>query len=57
MTQSDQYKQRAAECVRMAEYTSSVDDKAMLLQMANTWLRLAEKAEDRESDPGNSAGD
>jgi putative IMPACT (imprinted ancient) family translation regulator len=44
---SDQYKQRAAECVRMAERTDNADDKALLLQMAQTWMRLAEKAEDR----------
>jgi hypothetical protein len=44
---SDQYKRRAAECVRMAERTDIAEDKAMLLQMAQTWMRLAEKAEDR----------
>jgi len=44
---SDQYKRRAAECVRMAERTENADDKALLLQMAQTWMRLAEKAEDR----------
>jgi hypothetical protein len=44
---SDQYKRRAAECVRMAERTDSAEDKVMLLQMAQTWMRLAEKAEDR----------
>jgi hypothetical protein len=44
---SDQYKRRAAECVRMSERTDSADDKMMLLQMAQTWMRLAEKAEDR----------
>jgi len=44
---SEQYKRRAAECVRMAERTDRADDKALLLQMAETWLRLAEKAEDR----------
>jgi hypothetical protein len=44
---SDQYKRRAAECVRMAERTDSAEDKVLLLQMAQTWMRLAEKAEDR----------
>ena len=43
----DQYKRRAAECVRMAERIDNPDDKALLLQMAETWLRLAEKAEER----------
>jgi hypothetical protein len=50
MTLSDQYKRRAAECVRMAERADSAEDKAMLLQMAQTWMRLAEKAEDRSED-------
>jgi hypothetical protein len=47
MRLADQYKRRAAECVRMAERTDNADDKALLLQMAQTWMRLAEKAEDR----------
>jgi hypothetical protein len=51
MTQAEKYKERAAECVRMAERASSAEDKGMLLQMADTWLRLAEKAEDREAKP------
>jgi hypothetical protein len=50
MALADQYKRRAAECVRMAERTDNPDDKALLLQMAQTWLRLAEKAEDRGED-------
>jgi len=47
---SDEYKRRAAECVRMAERTDSAQDKAMLMQMAQTWMRLAEKAEDRSEE-------
>jgi hypothetical protein len=47
MDLADQYKRRAAECVRMAERADNADDKALLLQMAQTWLRLAEKAEDQ----------
>jgi len=46
MDLADQYKRRAAECVRMAERTDNAEDKALLLQMAQTWMRLAEKAED-----------
>jgi hypothetical protein len=47
---TDQYKRRAAECVRMAERTDNAEDKALLLQMAQTWMRLAEKAEERSGD-------
>jgi hypothetical protein len=49
MALADQYRKRAAECIRMAEQSINADDKAMLLQMADTWLRLADKAEDREN--------
>jgi hypothetical protein len=47
MALADQYKRRAAECIRMAERAGNADDKTLLLQMAQTWMRLAEKAEDR----------
>jgi hypothetical protein len=50
MALADQYKRRAAECVRMAERADNPEDKALLLQMAQTWLRLAEKAEDRSEE-------
>ena len=50
MALTDQYKRRAAECVRMAERTGDPEDKALLLQMAQTWLRLAERAEDRDEE-------
>ena len=50
MALADQYKRRAAECVRMAERADNPEDKALLLQMAQTWLRLAEKAEDRHEE-------
>jgi hypothetical protein len=47
MASADQYKRRAAECVRMAEKVENRDDKATLLQLAQPGLRLAEKAEDQ----------
>jgi len=49
MDLADQYKRRTAECIRIAERSTNSDDKALLLQMAQTWLRLAEKAEDQGS--------
>jgi hypothetical protein len=42
----DHCKRRAAECVRLAEKAQNPESRTMLLQMAQTWLRLAEKAED-----------
>jgi hypothetical protein len=50
MALADQYKRRAAECIRMAERTDNAEDKALLMQMAQTWMRLAEKAEDRSDE-------
>jgi hypothetical protein len=53
MTLAETYKRRAAECVRsvrMSESAGNPDDKARFLQMAEAWLRLAEKAEERERD-------
>ena len=54
MALADRYKQFAAECVRVAQQTSSPNDKSMLLQMADTWLKLAEKAAKSEGDKGAS---
>jgi hypothetical protein len=48
MLSADRYKQLAAECVNIAQQTSSPRDKAVLLQMAETWLKLAEKASNSE---------
>jgi hypothetical protein len=45
------YKRRAAECVRIAERMRNPADKALLMQMADTWLRLADKAEERSREP------
>jgi hypothetical protein len=50
MATADRYRQFAAECVRVAQVTSSPNDKAMLLQMADTWLKLAEKAAKSDDD-------
>ena len=47
---ADQYKRRAAECIRMAERADNAEDKDLLMQMAQTWMRLAEKAEDRSDE-------
>ena len=48
MSSADRYKQFAAECVGVAQQTSNPRDKAVLLQMAETWLKLAEKASKSE---------
>ena len=35
----------AAECARLAQAVESIEDKALLLRMAEVWIRLADKAE------------
>jgi hypothetical protein len=50
-SRAEQYRRYAAECVRVAQETTNAGDKAMLLQMAETWRRLAERAEAGEKTP------
>jgi hypothetical protein len=49
MPSGDDYRRHASECVRLAQNSQNPADKALLLKMAETWLRLAEQAEGRES--------
>jgi len=49
MARADEYRDYAARCIRLAQGTDNPADKAMLLQMAETWRRLAQKTE-QESD-------
>ena len=36
------YRDRAAECVRLAQLAQDNETKALLLKMAEAWLRLAD---------------
>jgi hypothetical protein len=42
---ANDYRERAAECLRMANETVSFDHRASLLDMALAWLRLHDQAE------------
>ena len=44
MDWSAQYQQRAEECERLAKDAKSERDRAILVQRANIWRRLAEAA-------------
>jgi hypothetical protein len=35
----------ATECARLVKEVESIEDKALLLRMAEVWIRLADKAE------------
>jgi hypothetical protein len=49
MNWAERYRGHAADCVRLAHQTASPADKALLLQMAERWVGLAERAEVREA--------
>jgi len=42
---SNRYRQNAADCFASANLVTDPKTKAVLLDMANSWLRLAEQAE------------
>jgi hypothetical protein len=44
MTEDDNYRQHAAELVRLAQIASAPADKARLLALAEAWLDLADRA-------------
>jgi hypothetical protein len=45
MGKAEQYRHYAAECIRLAQQAKNPKEKDMLLGMAETWRRLAERAE------------
>jgi hypothetical protein len=40
----EEFRRRAAECVRQAESAETPQHKALLLEMAQKWLQLADQA-------------
>ena len=45
MARVNRYRQYAAECLRLAGEVEAATSKAVLLDMAQSWVRLAELAE------------
>jgi len=45
----DEYRRVAAECLRIARDSQNPKDRALLLRMAESWIRLAERADERRS--------
>jgi hypothetical protein len=45
MRSGDQYRERAAECMRAVEVMVETDRKIVLLELAQRWFRLAEQAD------------
>ena len=53
MATSDEYLARAADCIRLAQDGRYLAKKLLLLEMAQAWVKLAGKSEERARD-GNS---
>ena len=56
MSLSKQYRRHADDCVRVAQLINNHVDKALLLQMAQAWRRLAERAEAQKTEPDRGEG-
>jgi hypothetical protein len=50
LSKFEDHQGRAAECLRLAHEASDLTNKALLLEMAQTWIRLAEQVKARASD-------
>jgi hypothetical protein len=48
MASAKEYRQYAADLIRIAQHTPNSNDKATLLEMAQRWRELAEKVETEE---------
>jgi len=44
------YQQRAADCLRVAQETNDPASKALLLEMAQAWVKLAERMRNRKQE-------
>ncbi len=47
MSVSDDYRQHALECLRLAQAADDARSKALLLEMAQAWVNLADQAKAR----------
>jgi len=48
MASTDDYRRLAADCLRIARESQNPKDRALLLRMAESWIRLAERSEERQ---------
>ena len=44
MSKQDEFRNRAEECVQLAQSVRTPEQRTMLLHIAETWLRLADDA-------------
>jgi hypothetical protein len=55
MQRVEDYQQRAAECLHLAHRSTDPTNKALLLEMAQAWIRLAEQIKERAEPPDEDA--
>ena len=49
MRTSDDYREQAVRCLQLAQAVDYEPNKALLLQMAQQWIKMAEFAREREA--------
>jgi hypothetical protein len=54
MRDTTDFRRQAEECVRRAQQTDAPQQKAVLIQMAQYWLKLAEHAEQLQALAGEN---
>ena len=52
MRSSQDYYENAAECVQLARHIEHPESKALLLEMAQAWIKMAEHAREQEKKAG-----
>lgn len=50
MAKFEDHQRRAAECLRLAREATDKTNKALLIEMAQTWARLADQEKARSGD-------
>ena len=48
---SEEYKSKAAQCLELAQQIGDTNSKALLLEMAQRWVELSERARDEDLGP------
>lgn len=55
-TRSDEYKVKAAQCLELAQRIGDTNSKAMLLEMAQRRVELADHVQNAQSNPDGETG-
>jgi len=57
VTSSEEYRRKAHECFLIAEGVTDAQDRLVLLEMAQKWMRMAVRLDKRADEPDEPAGD